>query len=84
MYQYLVPGNKIRLADRTIRNSGTYHDQQIRFVHGTVRVCLTVIAHHSVIERMLGRHDTDPHHGGYYGNAMSFGEAAQLFLGLTK
>ena len=84
VHQHFVSCDEIRLTDRAICHSGSHHDQQIRFVHGTVGISLTVIAHHSIIKRMFGRHNTDTHHGGHHGNTVFFRKAAQLLLGLTE
>ena len=80
MYQYLVIRNQIRLADRPISHPRSYHDNQIRLIHGTVGTRLPVISYHAIIHRMPGRHSADAHHSRHYRNFIFFRKFSQFLF----
>ena len=84
MYQYFVLGNQIRLAYRSVRYTGACHNQQIRFIHGTVGTGLSIIAHHTIVHRMVGGHYADPHHRGNNRNLMFFRKFPQFLPGAAQ
>ena len=80
MHQHLVAGDQLRLVHSPVRHSGSHHNQKLRLVHGPVGIGLSVISHHSEIQRVIRGHDSDSHHGGNHGNLMLFAKCLQLLF----
>ncbi len=84
MDKHFVFRDQIGLVYRPVSYPRAHHEKEVRLVHGAVGKRLSVIAHHTVIHRMLGGHSADSHHGGNHGNAVFFRKCPKRILRLAK
>ena len=84
VHQDLVLHDEIGLADGAVRDTGADHDDHVRIIHGTVAVGLSVIAHHTVKERVLRGNGGKTHHGADCGDLILFQKTDDLIRGIAQ
>ena len=69
--------DELRIADRAVRDARAGHDDEVGLAHGLVAEGVAVVADHAEVERILGRHDGEAHHGRDDRDAVFFGKFAE-------